>query len=153
MVGRNSQCTSTLHTPPPPCGQTDVRENTTFPLTTYTVGKNPYLVHKNDRTYFRQSNAKGFQSCRKALSNNRHVIICFRYESPSVENDGFPLHPGGRASNSDKFVYFTLDSTQEIYIPSNSQETSLHIYRYVFGLTLLAIVANEWGEWGVNDNF
>ena len=38
----------------------------------------------------------------------------------------------GRARNSDGFV--CLDSTQEIYIPSDSQETSLQTYTHVFSL-------------------
>ena len=29
---------------------------------------------------------------------------------------------------------FTIDSTHEIFIPSNSQETSLQMYTYVFSL-------------------
>ena len=40
------------------------------------------------------------------------------------------LHGAGRARNSDEYSLFKLDSTQERYIPSNSQETSLQIYRY-----------------------
>ena len=47
----------------------------------------PISGHKRNRTYFLQSNTKGFQSCRKALGDNRHVIIRFRYEDPSAENN------------------------------------------------------------------
>ena len=49
----------------------------------------PISGHKRNRTYFLQSNVKGFRSCRKALSDNRPVIIRFRHEDPWAENNGF----------------------------------------------------------------
>ena len=33
-----------------------------------------------------------------------------------------------------RICLFTLDSTQEVYIPSDSQESSLQIYRQIFSL-------------------
>ena len=40
-----------------------------------------------------------------------------------------------RKSRQFRQIYlFTLDSTQEIYIPSESQETSLQTYTHVFSL-------------------
>ena len=43
-------------------------------------------------------------------------------------------HGGGKARNPDEICFFTLDSTQEIYIPSNSQETGLQTYSHIFSL-------------------
>ena len=34
----------------------------------------------------------------------------------------------------ERICLFTLDSTQEIYIPSDSQESSLQIYTHIFSL-------------------
>ena len=58
-------------------------------------------------------------------------------------------HRGGRARNSDEICLFTLDSTPEIYIPSNSQETGLQTYSHIFSweVKMVAILMDLNWKW------
>ena len=47
----------------------------------------------------------------------------------------FSLHGGGRSRNSDRLIcLFTINSTQEKYIPNNFQESSLQAYTHFFSV-------------------
>ena len=51
-------------------------------------------------------------------------------------NDSCTITPWRKSTQFRRICLFTLDSAQEIYITSDSQETNLQIYTHVFSLEI-----------------
>ena len=66
-----------------------------------------------------------------------HQLKSFYYGS-FKDSHSHPIHPcfamiasNEKSTQFGQICLFTLDSTQEIYIPSDSQETSLQTYTHI----------------------